>query len=135
MPSEDGRAEDPCFEVAISEGKAVVYPVRAPDADRAIGKVIGLVEGGRVRSPVQVARDVGAMVEVVAGEASDSDAVSCARAADALGLSESERRLLLGARDEPRREAPDPRKMAQAARTCLKRTGSGALQPSKRRRA
>ena len=110
MPSEDGRAEDPCFEVAISEGKAVVYPVRAPDADRAIGKVIGLVEGGRVRSPVQVARDVGAMVE-------------------------SERRLLLGAREEPRREAPDPRKMAQAARTCLKRTGSGALQPSKRRRA
>lgn len=88
-----------------------------------------------MRSPVQVAKAGDAMGEVAVGDVSRSDAASCARLADDLGLGRSERELLLDVREEPRREPPDPRAMAQAARTCLKRTGSGALQPSKRRKA
>lgn len=115
--------------VAAKQTASFSYPVLAESAQAARDKVDSLIASGAVRAPSLLADGVAS--ETACGDASDSSEAACGLAAGCLAA--SERDALLGA-EMPVGRAPAPQEMARTAKSCLKRSGSGALSPSKRQR-
>ena len=114
------------YMVTVSESVSFSYPVLATDTEAAI-------EAGRVRAPLDL---VGAPcrregIEVV--DAVESEDLSC-RQVCAQTLTPGEAERLVDDVEAGKLYEKTPPQMAHAAKSILKKTGSGKLTPTKRQR-
>lgn len=120
------------YMVTVLESVTFSYPVLATDAEAAREKVAALIEAGRVRAPLDL---VGAPcrregIEVVG--AVESEDLSC-RQVCAQTLTPGEAERLVDDVEAGKLYEKTPQ-MAHAAKSILKKTGSGKLTPTKRAR-
>ena len=113
------------YMVTVSESVTFSYPALATDAEAAREKVAALIEAGRVRAPL----DLG--IEVV--DAVESEDLSC-RQVCAQTLMPGEAERLVDDVEAGKLYEKTPPQMAHAAKSILKKTGSGKLTPTKRQR-
>ena len=116
------------YMVTVSESVAFSYPVLATDAEAAREKVAALIEAGRVRAPLDL---VGAPCEVMG--AVESEDLSC-RQVCAQTLTSGEAERLVDDVEAGKLYEKTPPQMAHAAKSILRKTGSGKLTPTKRQR-
>ena len=119
--------------VTVSESVTFSYPVLATDMEAAREKVAALIEAGRVRAPLDL---VGAPcrregIEVVG--AVESEDLSC-RQVCAQTLTPGEAERLVDDVEAGKLYEKTPPQMAHAAKSILRKTGSGKLTPTKRQR-
>ena len=114
------------YMVTVSESVTFSYPALATDAEAAREKVAALIEAGRVRAPC---RREG--IEVV--DAVESEDLSC-RQVCAQTLMPGEAERLVDDVEAGKLYEKTPPQMAHAAKSILKKTGSGKLTPTKRQR-
>ena len=121
------------YMVTVSESVTFSYPVLAMDTEAAREKVAALIEAGRVRAPLDL---VGAPcrregIEVVG--AVESEDLSC-RQVCAQTLTPGEAERLVDNVEAGKLYEKTPPQMAHAAKSILRKTGSGKLTPTKRQR-
>ena len=125
------------YMVTVSESVTFSYPALATDAEAAREKVAALIEAGRVRAPLdRIHQLVGAPcrregIEVV--DAVESEDLSC-RQVCAQTLTPGEAERLVDDVEAGKLYEKTPPQMAHAAKSILKKTGSGKLTPTKRQR-
>lgn len=120
------------YMVPVTEAISFTYPVAASSEDDAKRLVDELLASKRLSPPHSMLdRYCGDAVQV--GDPVASSEEAC-RSVASSSLSSLEADRLLGNGPVDVSAASTPETMARAARASLKRTGSGALQPSKRNR-
>ena len=118
------------YMVTVSESVTFSYPALATDAEAAREKVAALIEAGRVRAPLDL---VGAPCRREGIEVVESEDLSC-RQVCAQTLMPGEAERLVDDVEAGKLYEKTPPQMAHAAKSILKKTGSGKLTPTKRQR-
>ena len=118
--------------VTVSETVQFTYPVAAEDEDGAKEKVLALLDACKVPSPLGMAQ-ARTRGEVDAADVVESEPLPCSQVAKQ-SFSAEQRELLLGEGGAELSQGSTPREMSHAAKAVLKKSGSGKLTPSRRKR-
>ena len=127
----DGQGKQ-YFMVSVEEAVSVSYPVAAASEEDARRMVSDLIATKRLRGPRSiVSADAQSRIDVK--DPVESSSLMCGRSARELFTPE-EAELLLSASVSKVATNLNPEEMSRAAKISLQRSGSGALQPSRRQR-
>ena len=122
------------FMVTVAETVEFSYPVAADDGEDARERVSSLLASCKVPTPLGVATTPSSGRVEVREEPVESEPLPCSQVA-AQSFTARQRVLLLGdAGTRVRSDIATPQEVSHAAKAVLKRTGSGELTPSRRKR-
>ena len=117
------------FIVTVAESVERAYPVSAGNAEEAKRKVEGLISDGLIAPPSRLGK---AASSISCTHVSESTEDACLPLSRGIGAAAASR--LLGPETSRQPETPSPSRTSRAAKAALARNGSGALQPSMRKR-
>lgn len=120
--------------VTVSETVRFSYPVAAHSAEDARSIVSDLIAAKRLDSPLRLSDSRVAGTIDVSDPVESSEAMCLHVAEDRLDANERQALGLSQTEGAKLSASLNPVEMASSARSILKRSGSGALQPSRRRR-